>query len=297
MAYTHRYTSKISKGSGKKPIIDANFKVAYSNARQDTDEFGTEMIDESMIKMAIDEVNEKGLPMMLTIDFEDNYNTKLYSIEVPILPACVEHHKGEDMFSMRYACSGSPEKVHELTQDDIANGRYDMEQLTTQQAESIKEYVRRKLAIYYAKQIGNDEFKKQTQIVETYDIMRKKYDLSKIKGAQVQHANLEMIAKCIGKEGLKPEEAIYEFSKVYQAGNRGNGNVCLVHGFGEHIIGLKKGNTPEEIEKIAREDAEAAKKYYELEVSDKGIVFNYNTSKAKGDYPLLVSKQSQPGDE
>ena len=94
MAYTSGMKSiKQQKAQGGKEILHARYKIANSKAEPGDNEFGTEFLESSAIKSLIEKVNQEGMPMLLTIEFDAGYNTKFKTLEIPILPMCIEKRK------------------------------------------------------------------------------------------------------------------------------------------------------------------------------------------------------------
>ena len=115
MAYTSGMKSiEQHKAQGGKDIFHARYKIANSKAEPGDNEFGTEFLDSSAIKAMIEKVNQEGMPMLLTIEFDAGYNTRFKTLTIPILPMCVEHRKRDKQFTMRYAILGSPEQTREM---------------------------------------------------------------------------------------------------------------------------------------------------------------------------------------
>lgn len=283
---------KKSKGYGKRPILVGTFTYANRGAEFEAKLNGTTDPIEPIIESAIEEVNKECLPMMLTINFEEKYCQDFSSMTIPILPTCAEYHKHEGLFPMRYGAIGTPDKIYDLMQDDLQNKRYNLDIQKKIQIEDIKEYIRKNLINYYARVLRNNSSKENLHIVENYQILVQKYDIEKLKNATIENMNMSMLSEKLGDRNIDPFEAIYKFSKLFQTKTANNNDVCFVYGNGTHLIGLKKGRTPEEIEKIAREDAENAKRSFEFEDLDSKMVSSYNTSHTLGDYELIPKQQT-----
>ena len=287
MAYTSGIKSiEQHKAQGGKEILHARYKIANSKAEPGDNEFGTEFLETSAIKSLIEQVNREGMPMLLTIEFDAGYNTKFKTLEVPILPMCIEQRKRDSKFAMRYAILGSPEQTRELTQNDVKGKLYDLKAEINIQAEQTKEYIRRELIKSYLKIKRSDPKHPAISWVEGYHIVNKKYDISSIAPDQIGAVKLSNIYKELQEPHMDEKfpdrdfDAVYHYSKSYQAIHNGT-DVSFVYGAGEHLVGLKKGRTPAEVEAIARQDAEAAIKAYEVEVLDRSIVDQYTHAKLR----------------
>ena len=287
MAYTSGMKSiKQQKAQGGKEIFHARYKIANSKAEPGDNEFGTEFLESSAIKSLIEKVNQEGMPMLLTIEFDAGYNTKFKTLEIPILPMCIEKRKHDRQFAMRYAILGSPEQARELTQNDTKGKLYDLKSEINLQAEQTKEYIRRELIKAYLKIKRSEPKHPAIALVEGYHIVNTKYNIAKVSPNQIEAVKLSNIYKELQEPDMNevfPDRdfrAVYDYSKRYQNLHSGT-EVSFVYGAGEHLVGLKKGRTPAEIEAIAKQDAGAAIKAYEIEVIDRSIVDQYTHAKLR----------------
>ena len=277
---------KQQKAQGGKEIFHARYKIANSKAEPGDNEFGTEFLESSAIKSLIEKVNQEGMPMLLTIEFDAGYNTKFKTLEIPILPMCIEKRKHDRQFAMRYAILGSPEQARELTQNDTKGKLYDLKSEINLQAEQTKEYIRRELIKAYLKIKRSEPKHPAIALVEGYHIVNTKYNIAKVSPNQIEAVKLSNIYKELQEPDMNevfPDRdfrAVYDYSKRYQNLHSGT-EVSFVYGAGEHLVGLKKGRTPAEIEAIAKQDAGAAIKAYEIEVIDRSIVDQYTHAKLR----------------
>lgn len=304
MAYTSGMKSLAKhRAVGGKDILQVQYKIANSKAEPGDNEFGTEALDSSTIKALIEKVNEEGMPMMLKIEFDAGYNTRFKTLEIPILPMCVEHRKRDKQFAMRYAILGSPEQTRELIKNDVECKLYDLESQIELQAEQTKEYIRREMMKAYLKIKRSEPSHHSIKLVEGYHIVNQYYDLTKIAPDQIDAVKLSNIYRQLQTPDMNEDfpkkdfKAVYEFSKKYQLDNAGSDRVCFVYGAGEHLVGLKKGKTYAEAEAIAKQDAVAAIKTYEIEVIDMGIVDQYTHSKLRKNGDITGANiPQQPGE-
>lgn len=277
---------KQQKAQGGKEIFHARYKIANSKAEPGDNEFGTEFLESSAIKSLIEKVNQEGMPMLLTIEFDAGYNTKFKTLEIPILPMCIEKRKHDRQFAVRYAILGSPEQARELTQNDTKGKLYDLKSEINLQAEQTKEYIRRELIKAYLKIKRSEPKHPAIALVEGYHIVNTKYNIAKVAPNQIEAVKLSNIYKELQEPDMNevfPDRdfrAVYDYSKRYQNLHSGT-EVSFVYGAGEHLVGLKKGRTPAEIEAIAKQDAGAAIKAYEIEVIDRSIVDQYTHAKLR----------------
>lgn len=301
MAYTSGMKSIAKhKALGGKDILHAQYKIANSKAEPGDNEFGTEFLETSAIKSMIEQVNREGMPMLLTIEFDAGYNTKFKTLKVPILPMCVEHRKHDRQFAMRYAILGSPEQTRELIQNDVDCKLYDLDSKINIQAEQTKEYIRRELIKSYLKIKRSEPRHPAIALVEGYHIVNSQYDIASIAPDQIGAVKLSNIYKELQEPDMNevfPDRdfrAVYAYSKSYQNLHSGT-DVSFVYAAGEHLVGLKKGRTPAEVEAIAKQDAGAAIKAYEIEVVDMSIVDQYTHSKLRKNGDITGANIPQPG--
>ena len=300
MAYTSGMKSiEQHKAQGGKDIFHARYKIANSKAEPGDNEFGTEFLDSSAIKAMIEKVNQEGMPMLLTIEFDAGYNTRFKTLTIPILPMCVEHRKRDKQFTMRYAILGSPEQTREMIKSDVACHLYDLDSAIELQAEQTKEYIRRELIKSYLKIKRSEPRHPAISLIEGYHIVNRHYDVSSIAPSQIDAVKLSNVYKELQTPDMNetfPDRdfrAVYAYSKSYQALHSGT-EVSFVYGAGEHLVGLKKGATPAEREAIAKQDAEAAIKAYEVEVIDMGIVDQYTHAKLRKNGDITGESAPQP---
>ena len=240
------------------------------------------------------------MPMILTVEFDAGYNTRFKTLQIPILPMCVEHRKRDGQFRMRYAIAGSPEQTRELIKNDVECKLYDLPSQMKLQAEQIKEYIRREMIKSYLKIKRSEPDHHAISLVEGYHIVNKYYDIASIAPDQIDAVKLSDVYKQLQKPDMNETfpsrdfKAVYEYSKKYQIENAQNGNVSFVYGAGEHLVGLKKGKTHAEAEAIAKQDAMAAIKTYEIEVIDMGIVDQYTHARLRKNGDILGVEPVQP---
>lgn len=173
-----------------------------------------------------------------------------------------------------------------MNQNDTKGKLYDLKSEINIQAEQTKEYIRRELIKAYLKIKRSEPKHPAIALVEGYHIVNKKYNVAKVAPDQIGAVKLSNIYKELQEPNMNevfPDRdfrAVYDYSKRYQNLHSGT-EVSFVYGAGEHLVGLKKGRTPAEIEAIAKQDAGAAIKTYEIEVIDRSIVDQYTHAKLR----------------
>ncbi len=285
MSYTNGMKNfKVKSIRSGKEIIQAEYKVVNSGSTKDDEEFGTGALENEVIEKLVREVNAKGIPMLLTISFEEGYNKKFASMQIPILPECVRYRKDDPKFLLMYEGIGNAEDTRELAIQDEQNNLYNLEGRIKTHSENIKEFIRRELIKkYLTLKIQNSEHSKLIPLIEGYKIINSHYDISKIQKSDIDYVSIKnQIERGPQTDEIQNTiDAILRVSKVYQIKAAGTNRVCFINDLNGMLVGLDKGSDFMEMDTIARKDTVAAQTCYDLINKDNTIVNTYYRSKAK----------------
>lgn len=273
-----------SKTRNGRRIIRDEYKVFCGQPINSGEEFNSSGLA-AYIPNLVKSCDENGTPALLVIKFYLAPNKKLMTIEVPILPTVVENHKLDTDSRMLYTfCEDEVDTLYKTKMERAKNPKAFRES-ANDNASKIILYIQRELCIRYLKlkskpQKTADDIA-AIKAIENLSIV-KYLGLSDIKKSDIDSKKIRGLDYREQDSRQSDYDATFEYSSDFQATHSDTHHVELVIvGENTSVIGLQKGNSPEEIALYAEIDALANQVKFDKDVFDKRIIYDYITNKKR----------------
>ena len=213
-------------------------------------------LDNYTIENAVKTVNKLGIPAIIEIEFKQYPSSYTPDpIRVVLFPLSIELQSDDVTFVNEYIYAHNDSYARDMA-DKLRTQGVDLGALEAQKIEIVKEQIRRSIIWQYllekTRTTENPQREKMLRWIESLNIINDHYDIRQIAAEDVELRHLSEITS----DDNDYAKSVEAFSRELQTIRLYNG-MKTVFAFktpGLHVIGLKIGNTPEEIEKNAQFD-------------------------------------------
>lgn len=213
-------------------------------------------LDNYTIENAVKTVNKLGIPAIIEIEFKQYPSSYTPDpIRVALFPLSIELQSDDVTFVNEYIYAHNDSYARDMA-DKLRTQGVDLDALEAQKIEIVKEQIRRSIIWQYllekTRTTENQQREKMLRWIESLNIINDHYDIRQIAAEDVELRHLSEITS----DDNDYAKSVEAFSRELQTIRLYNG-MKTVFAFktpGLHVIGLKIGNTPEEIEKNAQFD-------------------------------------------
>ena len=254
-----------------------------SMSKFEEDEYPSENLENHLIRAIVERNDAYGVPSTLTLKFKLSQNEIFTTMQIKILPSVINAQKDDSKAVSDYVHFQTHEDVQEQTRSLKKSNPAAYNQAVQENVQSIVDYIKRELAIKYLlikrSSYHNSHDRAVMKYLENLSILRE-YELDKIAPQSIKAKKLvDMSYIEEPDEAEKDFYAMVDFSRKVQTYSK-EPVVCFTYvRENENIVGLKKGKTPEEVERFAIEDAKANANKLGIDLTNNQIYSQYTNGR------------------